>query len=591
MFGYGAPLRTSRKERRLLRALYAGAVILLVTLLVVTVRTFERYSSANTSIRESNAVLQALETMVSGLKDAQIGVQGYMLTHDTGFVQPFRLAQPTVEGSIRQLDSLERAGILRKDLGDIQDLSRKLLKLIQDQFLAERSSMIGVQAGEENQLRRSRELMDRIRMEHERLTVDLERVRNRDLSTERSLKPDTPLMLLVFSILAIIASGALFWRLFRALAKAEKAEAEIQRKVEQLNQEVRTREFAERSLKRVLDSSPSAIMAFRSVRDDDGRVVDFEWVLANKESERIYGQGTGPLIGKRLLEHLPYMIGTGLYQAFDEVVETGAPYEGDLQSIFRPEVWLHMHALRLLDGFVVTITDISETRRARELLAEGDRLAITGGIARTVAHEVRNPLTNLHMALEQMLEELSPETRNDVRLYTEILHRNMHRISKLITDLLETSKPKELDRRPCDVTAMLNASVAAVKDRLDLLSMSVDVQVAPQLEMVSADPEMLVIALTNLCVNAIEAMEEGKGLLELKAAMYQGHVRLTVADNGRGIPEENIQRLFQAFYSGRTGGMGLGLTNARTILNAHGVHMDVKSIVGEGTTFTLTFPG
>lgn len=590
MLGNGTPLRTSRKERRLLRALYAGAVILLVTLLVITVRTFERYSSANKSIRESNAALQALETMVSGLKDAQIGVQGYMLTHDTVFVQPFRLAQPTVEGSIRQLDSLERAGTLRKDLGDIQDLSRKLLKLIQDQFLAERSSLIGVQAGEEDQLRRSRELMERIRLEHERLTADLERTRNRDLSTERSLKPDTPLMLLVFSVLAIIASGALFWRLFRALAKAEKAEAEIQRKVEQLNQEVRTREFAERSLKRVLDSSPSAIMAFRSVRDEDGRVVDFEWVLANKESERIYGQGTGLLIGKRLLDHLPYMMGTGLYRAFDEVVETGAPYEGDLQSIFRPEVWLHMHALRLLDGFVVTITDISETRRARELLAEGDRLAITGGIARTVAHEVRNPLTNLHMALEQMLEELSPETRKDVRLYTEILHRNMHRISKLITDLLETSKPKELDKRPCDVSAMLNAAVSSVKDRLDLLAMTVDVQVATQVQTVSADPEMLGIALTNLCVNAIEAMEEGNGRLELKATMYQGHVRISVADNGKGIPEENIQRLFQAFYSGRTGGMGLGLTNARTILNAHGVHMDVKSLVGEGTTFTLTFP-
>ena len=67
-------------------------------------------------------------------------------------------------------------------------------------------------------------------------------------------------------------------------------------------------------------------------------------------------------------------------------------------------------------------------------------------------------------------------------------------------------------------------------------------------------------------------------------------LRISVADNGKGIPEENIQRLFQAFYSGRTGGMGLGLTNARTILNAHGVHMDVKSTVGEGTTFLLTFP-
>ncbi len=590
MYSTGDPVRTNRKERQLLRALYAGAVALLVVLLLVTIRTFERYSSANKSIRESNAVLQSLETMVSGLKDAQIGVQGFMLTHDTAFVQPFRLAQPTVENSIRQLDSLERAGATRNDLGDIQELSRKLLKLIQDQFIMERGSATGVQGVEEDLLRRSRELMERIRTEHLRLTTRVERFRNRNLNTERSLKPDTPLMLLVFSVMAILASGALFWRLFRALGKAEQAEAEIQRKVEQLNKEVRTREFAERSLKRVLDSSPSAIMAFRSMRDNTGQVTDFEWVLANKESERIYAPEQGALIGKQLLEHLPWMAGSGLHEAFLDVVETGTPYEDDLPSIFRPEVWLHVHALRLLDGFVVTITDISETRRARELLAEGDRLAITGGIARTVAHEVRNPLTNLHMALEQMLDELEPHVREELETYTDILQRNLHRISKLITDLLETSKPKELDKHPCDPAELLNTAVTTVKDRLDLLAMQVDLQVAPEIGKVLADPEQLGVALTNLCVNAIEAMEEGKGRLSLRASLYHGHVRISVADNGKGIPEENIQRLFQAFYSGRTGGMGLGLTNARTILNAHGVHMDVKSTVGEGTTFLLTFP-
>jgi len=573
-----------------LRALYAGAVVLLVLFLLITIRTFERYSSANKSIRESNAVLQALETMVSGLKDAQIGVQGYLLTHDTAFVRPFRLAQPTVEVSIRQLDSLERAGATHKDLDEIQELSRKMLKLIQDQFLSERTSDVGVQGGEAEQLRRSRELLERIRAEHRELSIGIERIRLRNLSAERSLKPDAPLMLLVSSVLAILASAALFWRLFRALAKAERAEAEIQRKVEQLNQEVRTREFAERSLKRVLDSSPSAIMAFRSLRNDLGQVADFEWVLANKESERIYSRSQDPLIGKQLLVQLPWLVNTKLYEAFLEVVETGAPYESDLQSLFRPDVWLHVHALRLLDGFVVTITDISETRRAQELLAEGDRLAITGGIARTVAHEVRNPLTNLHMALEQMLDELGPDTRKGIEPYADILQRNMHRISRLITDLLESSKPKELDKRPCEVPALLRAAMASVQDRLDLLGMHAEVQAAPELHAVSADPEMLGIALTNLCVNAIEAMEEGRGRLYLGASLYQGHVRISIADNGKGIQEEHIQRLFQAFYSGRTGGMGLGLTNARTILNAHGVHMDVKSAVGEGTTFILTFP-
>ena len=159
-----------------------------------------------------------------------------------------------------------------------------------------------------------------------------------------------------------------------------------------------------------------------------------------------------------------------------------------------------------------------------------------------------------------------------------------------ITDLLESSKAKELYKRSCNVETLLNNALASVQDRMDLLEMRADVSVEKGMGDVMADPEMLGVALTNLCINAIEAMEEGKGHMLLKAVMYRGKVRVCVIDNGKGIAEENIRRLFQAFYSGRTGGMGLGLTSARTILNAHGVHMDVESAVGKGTTFTLTFP-
>lgn len=591
MFPMRDPARRNQKERRLLRGLYAATLAVLALSLWATFRTFNRYTTANRNVRDTNAVLHELETMVSALKDAQIGVLGYVITHDTSFVEPFRIAQPTVERSTNRLDSLSRVRATDRDLGPIQELSRQLLKLTQDQFLSERHSEPGVQGAERAQLVRSRVLMDRIRDEQARLGDSLRQSRNRSLYAEQSLQPDTPLMLLVFSVLAILATGLLFWRLFRALAKAEGAEKEIQHKVDALNKEVRTREFAERSLKRVLDSSPSAIMAFRSVRDAKGCVEDFECILSNHESDRLYGPGGEAMVGKRLLAGFPWMRASGLFNAFLEVVESGEPVESNQQSPVRPGVWLHIHALRLLDGFVVTVTDISETRRAQELLAESDRLAITGSIARTIAHEVRNPLTNLNMALEQMQDELGPQAREDLGLYTDILKRNIGRIGKLITDLLESSRPRELDRQPCRVRALLEAAVASVQDRLDLLGMRAEVDVPDGVGEVTADPAMLGVALTNLCVNAIEAMQEGQGLLELKGEMYRGLVRIRVMDNGRGIPEENIQRLFQAFYSGRSGGMGLGLTSARTILNAHGVHMDVESTPGKGTVFVLTFPG
>jgi signal transduction histidine kinase len=586
----GNPVQRSLQERRLLRLLYIGTIGLLAVFLLATVRTFEKYSTANKEVRENNAVLQELASMVSGLKDAQTGAWGYILTHDTSFMVPFNLAQPAVERSILRLDSLTRAGASTPDLHAVQAMARQMLKQIQEQFLAEHGSDVGVQAGERGQLEKSRALMDRIRAEHARLALDLEGMRDANLHEERSLEPDTPVMLLVYAVLAILATSLLFWRLFRALAKAERAEVEILRKVDELNKEVRTREFAERSLKRVLDTSPNAIMAFRSVRDKVGRIVDFEWILANRECLAMYAHGNEQLIGKHLLDQLPWVRKTDWFEGFIAVVESGVPLELDQHAEYRPGTWHHVRAVRLLDGLVVTVTDISETRRAQDLLAEEDRLAITGGIARTIAHEVRNPLTNLNMALEQMLEELTPEVREDLKPFSDILRRNMQRIGKLITDLLESSKTRELNKRPCDVHTLLLNAAGSVRDRLDLLHMQCEVKTAEGLANVLADPEMFGVALTNLCINAVEAMEEGRGHLRLTADMHKDHVRICVQDNGKGIEERNIQDLFRAFYSGRSGGMGLGLTSARTILNAHGVHIDVKSAVGQGTTFALTFP-
>lgn len=583
-------VKTGRRDRLFLRRFYAGALVLLLVMLYATYRTFLRFSEASERAREANVVLHEVEALGSGLKDAQTGVRSYILTHDTAFLSPFNAAQPLVERSIRRLDSLDRLGAVHEDLSGYVSLSRTMIKQVQDQFLAERSTAVGLQGGELAQLAEGRDLMERVRKEQRRITDAIEKTRDKDLSTEQSLRPDTPLMLLVYSALAIAATALLFWRLFRALNETEQARSATQAKVVELDEEVGTRIFAERSLRRVLDSSPSAIMVFRSIREPKGAICDFEWLITNEECERLYGDGKNGLVGRKLLDALPGVGENGLFGRLVEVVESGTPLEDTVVSTRSPDIWVHLHALRLLDGFVITVTDVTETRRAQGLLAESDRLAITGGIARTIAHEVRNPLTNLHMALGQMVEELSADDRDAVRPFTEILSRNIKRIGSLIDDLLESSKPKELKLQDCEVQRLLDAALANVQDRLALQEMTASVLVKPGAEHVRADPAMILVALTNLCINAIEAMEPGKGELSLVAGLLDDRVQICVEDNGKGIAEENIKRMFQAFYSGRSGGMGLGLTSARTILNAHGVHVEVHSELGRGTRFSLTFP-
>lgn len=578
------------EERRLLKWLYAGTLVLLSIVLFATYRNFVSYSDTNDELRTVNGTLHELEAIGSALKDAETGCRGYILTHDTAYMRPFSIAQPRVERSLAWLDSMAREGqgLVRTDTLKAQ--CREMLKRIQEQLLAERSSPIGLQGAEPELMAGSRMLMDRIRSDLARTSAKLEQLQDRSIREERSAKPTTPAMLLTYAALAVIATALLFWRLFRALRKAEDAEAEIQRRMEQLDKEMRTREFAERSLKRVLDSSPSGIMAFRSLRDAMGRIEDFEWLLVNQEGERMVRRPAGELIGKRLLDVLPAMSSHELFQRYVEVVESGEPYIAERLSVMREGLWLGVHAVRLLDGLVVTFTDITERKRAQELLAESDKLALTGRIARTIAHEVRNPLTNLHMALEQLLEEIGPEKAAQAEPFTDILQRNMHRISKLITDLLESSKPRDLHPAACAVGPLLNDAAASVRDRISLQRMRMTVDVPSGLPEVMVDREMILVALTNLCINAVEAMDPDKGELRLSARSEPGMVRVRVEDNGKGIAPENIERLFHAFYSGRKGGMGLGLTTARNILNAHGVHIDVESTVGIGTRFTLTIP-
>lgn len=236
------------------------------------------------------------------------------------------------------------------------------------------------------------------------------------------------------------------------------------------------------------------------------------------------------------------------------------------------------------------VRDITDQKRAQQDLILAEKLTMTGKIARSIAHEVRNPLTNLSLALEQLKDELDTDSEY-VTMFTDIIGRNVDRIGQLITEMLNSSKPRELDRQRQDFNSVVKATLQLVSDRIKLKRMRLETDFSNEDCFALIDRDQVKTALLNILVNAVEAMEEGKGRLTVRTACTEGNrVFVEVSDNGGGISEADRQRLFDPFFTGKSGGMGLGLTATQNIINSHKGSIEVESLVGQGTTFRLYFP-
>jgi PAS domain S-box-containing protein len=233
------------------------------------------------------------------------------------------------------------------------------------------------------------------------------------------------------------------------------------------------------------------------------------------------------------------------------------------------------------------IHDITTLRKEERVALQAEKLAATGRLVRTLAHEVRNPLNNITLSVEQLQQEKVAEHDE---LYLNIIQRNAMRISGLINELLNTSRPSEVVPEEKLFQTVLDEVVSASIDRITLKKIQLDIQYPQEAVMIMADAEKLKLALLNIVINAIEAMEEGKGLLSISLTMLWHTAVLRISDNGCGISEENISRLFEPYFTQKRNGMGLGLAFTLNILQAHRATIDVTSNENEGTSFTITFP-
>lgn len=238
--------------------------------------------------------------------------------------------------------------------------------------------------------------------------------------------------------------------------------------------------------------------------------------------------------------------------------------------------------------FLCVVQDITERKREELEKQQQQKFVVTGRIARVIAHEVRNPLTNILLAVSQFKGE--PVSVEDSQVYVDIIERNCTRINQLITELLHSTRMIELNIRPHGINELTDKALALAQDRLQLNGINVKKEYVKQDVMIPADEDKVIIALLNIIINAVEAMTPGNGLLTLQTAKQRDKAVITIIDNGPGIPEETKSRLFDPFFTNKPKGTGLGLTSTQNIIMNHKGTVHVESEIGEGTVFTVILP-
>lgn len=232
------------------------------------------------------------------------------------------------------------------------------------------------------------------------------------------------------------------------------------------------------------------------------------------------------------------------------------------------------------------IRELKEINDELQELKGMEKFSATGHVARTIAHEVRNPLTNISLAAEQ-LQEMAMQN-NESSMLLDMISRNAVRINQLVSDLLNATKFVQLDMQKTNVNQLLDETLEMARDRIELNHIKVERNYSKDICTVAADAEKLRFALLNIIVNGIEAMEKNKGILQLTTKKEGSKCVIEIRDNGSGMDEDTIQKVFDPYFTGKTNGTGLGLTNTQNIIMSHKGSMKVSSRPLQGTVFIIS---
>jgi signal transduction histidine kinase len=232
-----------------------------------------------------------------------------------------------------------------------------------------------------------------------------------------------------------------------------------------------------------------------------------------------------------------------------------------------------------------TTADLSKTEAQ---LIRSEKLAALGQLAAGIAHEIRNPLTSINILIHSLASNLPSETSQKEDL--KVIEEEIHRINEIVDQFLRFAKPTPPLFQKVEVASIFEETLQLLRPQIEKQRIVVqkEFQTLPPIMM---DREQIKQVILNLLLNAVQAMIKG-GHLALKGHIPTDErwVKLLIQDSGVGIPPEDMNKLFDPFFSTKEGGIGLGLSIAHRIIDQHQGKIEVESAPGMGTLFTIWLP-
>ncbi len=239
-------------------------------------------------------------------------------------------------------------------------------------------------------------------------------------------------------------------------------------------------------------------------------------------------------------------------------------------------------------GMVITFQDLTQVRSLEETSRRQDRLAAIGRMAASIAHEIRNPLAAMRGSIQMLRSEMNSDPAQ-IELM-EIILRESDRLNRIITDFLSYARPRSLIQARVDVGDLLHQTFALMRHSPEIgANQSIVEELPDDALYAEADEGQLKQVFWNLARNALQAMPQGGTLRATLEENAHQRLRITFIDTGRGMTPDQVEHLFEPFSS-TTGGTGLGLSIVYQIIRDHGGTINVRSLVGQGTTITVELP-
>ncbi len=261
-------------------------------------------------------------------------------------------------------------------------------------------------------------------------------------------------------------------------------------------------------------------------------------------------------------------------------------------SPLRDDRGMHMGAL-------ITFNDVTSVHRLEEEKRRLDRLAALGEMAANVAHEVRNPLASIKTSVQLLLDDLAKssnnpaifndeESRVEAQESVSIVLKEVERLDAIVRELLMFAKPRQLYRTPCNLLELSDRVLRMIQTQYEEAGIVVNrsYQPVPTLRVDVAQIEQV---LMNLYLNAVQAMPDG-GVLSISCQEIPDWIEIIVSDTGVGISPDQLEHIFQPFFTTKAHGIGLGLPISRRLVEDHHGYMFVESQFGYGTTITVRYP-